>query len=43
MEAIQNQDTTAVLDLAKITFSKGIQPKDFLLSLSDYTFQNEFL
>ena len=41
MEAIQNQDTTAVLDLAKITFSKGIQPKDFLLSLSDF-FRNVF-
>ena len=41
LEAIQNQDTTAVLDLAKITFSKGIQPKDFLLSLSEF-FRNVF-
>ena len=41
LEAIQNQDTTTVLDLAKITFSKGIQPKDFLLSLSEF-FRNVF-
>jgi len=41
LEAIQTQDTTAVLDLAKITFSKGIQPKDFLLSLSEF-FRNVF-
>ncbi len=41
LEAIQTQDTTAVLDLAKITFSKGIQPKDFLQSLSGF-FRNVF-
>ena len=41
LEAIQNQDTSQVLDLAKVTFSKGIQPKDFLLSLSDF-FRNVF-
>ena len=41
LEAIQTQDTTVVLDLAKITFSKGIQPKDFLLSLSEF-FRNVF-
>ena len=41
LEAIQTQDTTAVLDLAKITFSKGIQPKDFLVSLSEF-FRNVF-
>jgi len=36
LEAIQNQDTSQVLDLAKVTFSKGMQPKDFLLSLSEF-------
>ena len=41
LEAIQTQDTTAVLDLAKITFSKGIQPKDFLQSPSGF-FRNVF-
>ena len=41
LEAIQNQDTSQVLDLAKVTFSKGIQPKDFLLSLSEF-FRNVF-
>ena len=41
LSAIQNQDTTAVIDLAKVTFSKGIQPKDFLLSLSEF-FRNVF-
>ena len=41
LNAIQTQDTTAVIDLAKVTFSKGIQPKDFLLSLSEF-FRNVF-
>ena len=41
LNAIQTQDTTAVIDLAKVTFSKGIQPKDFLISLSEF-FRNVF-
>tara|TARA_B100001750_G_C15521680_1_gene612092 strand:+ start:2504 stop:4027 length:1524 start_codon:yes stop_codon:yes gene_type:complete len=41
LNAIQEQDTAAVLELSKITFSKGIQPKDFLLSLSEF-FRNVF-
>lgn len=41
LEAIQNQDTAQVLGLAKVTFSKGIQPKDFLLSISEF-FRNVF-